>query len=529
MKNLWNRIGLFTKLLGVLVGVSLALSACTLWVVRRIHDVSESAQRVFEQQFEPATVIAGVDDDIQRYRARVFTHFLERQPDALSKLEKEMEERAVSLRERLAAYSSTRTSESERSQVAEIQKSWNLYQSAVEQQILPASRAGHKAEAWSDYQPLGKRFHDLNMIVDQLTVAGIAEAHAEAQRTGAIAANAQQLGYLVTILGLIVATLVGTLLARSIVGPLARMQGALESVATGKLNQEIPVDGHAEVSAMASSLRKAFLALRGLLQNVARDAGALTSASSQIATVSQQMASTAEETSSQAQLVAAASEQVSKNIQTVATAAEEMTATVKEIARNVSEASQISNTAVETVRTTDISIAKLGASSTEIGKVVKVINAIAQQTNLLALNATIEAARAGEAGKGFAVVANEVKELAKETARATEEIGQRIEAIQTDSQSAVQAVSQIGAVVRQISDIQSTISTAVEEQAAATNEIERNIAEAAKASSEIARNISGVAAAAGTAAGGADSGQRAAGELAQMAVGLRQALAGYQL
>jgi methyl-accepting chemotaxis protein len=171
---------------------------------------------------------------------------------------------------------------------------------------------------------------------------------------------------------------------------------------------------------------------------------------------------------------------------------------------------------------TNATVAKLGESSAEIGNVVKVITGIAQQTNLLALNATIEAARAGEAGKGFAVVANEVKELAKQTAHATEDISRKIEAIQGDARGAVEAIRQIGNVINQINDIQNTIATAVEEQTATTGEISRNIAEAASGSSEIALNITGVAQAArGTTEGASDT-KQSADELSRMALDLQQ-------
>ena len=162
-------------------------------------------------------------------------------------------------------------------------------------------------------------------------------------------------------------------------------------------------------------------------------------------------------------------------------------------------------------------VAKLGESSTEIGNVIKVITSIAEQTNLLALNATIEAARAGEAGKGFAVVANEVKELAKQTAKATEDISHKIEAIQGDTKGAVEAIAQIGKIINQINDIQNTIASAVEEQTATTGEISRNVAEAATGSTQIAQSITGVAQAARSTTEGASNAKSAADELARIA------------
>ncbi len=167
-------------------------------------------------------------------------------------------------------------------------------------------------------------------------------------------------------------------------------------------------------------------------------------------------------------------------------------------------------------------MSKLGDSSTEIGQVVKVITSIAQQTNLLALNATIEAARAGEAGKGFAVVANEVKELAKQTAKATEDISRKIEAIQGDTKNAVGAIGHISEVIKQVNDISNTIASAVEQQNATTNEMARNVGEAAKGSGEITRNIAGVAEAAESTTHGAADSLKAAQSLAKMATDLRE-------
>ena len=184
--------------------------------------------------------------------------------------------------------------------------------------------------------------------------------------------------------------------------------------------------------------------------------------------------------------------------------------------------------AVTMVETTNESVGKLGASSQEIGNVVKVITSIAEQTNLLALNATIEAARAGEAGKGFAVVAGEVKELAQETAKATEDISQRIDAIQTDTAAAITAIDQIGSVIGEINDTQTTIAGAVEQQSATTSEIGRNVTEAASGSTEIARNITGVATAAEATTGSAGDTQRAADDLARMADELRQLVSQFQ-
>jgi methyl-accepting chemotaxis protein len=261
--------------------------------------------------------------------------------------------------------------------------------------------------------------------------------------------------------------------------------------------------------------------LKRVMEKVAQNATTLGSASEELAANSQQMVSNAEETATLAGVVSAAAEQVSKNVQTVATGTEEMSASIKEIAKNAQDAAKVAATAVRAAETTNATISKLGDSSAEIGKVIKVITSIAQQTNLLALNATIEAARAGEAGKGFAVVANEVKELAKETAKATEDISQKIEAIQSDTKMAVDAIAEIGTVINKISDYQNTIASAVEEQTATTNEISRNVTEAAKGSTEIAQNITGVATSAKSTTAGANDTQKAAGELSRMAAELQ--------
>jgi len=268
---------------------------------------------------------------------------------------------------------------------------------------------------------------------------------------------------------------------------------------------------------LASNMARQERETHRLLQQLADNSATLGSSAEELSAVSTQMSANAQETSVQANVVSAAAEQVSKNVQTVSTGVEEMNSAIREIAKNASDSARIAQQAVQAAQAANGSVSKLDESSIEIGKVLKVITSIAEQTNLLALNATIEAARAGEAGKGFAVVANEVKELAKETAKATEDIGQKIEAIQNGTRGAVESIRQISQVISQINDISNTIASAVEEQTATANEMSRNVGEAAKGTAEIAQNITSVAQAAENTMQGASNSQQASGELARMA------------
>ncbi|MGB0759983.1 MAG: methyl-accepting chemotaxis protein [Rubripirellula sp.] len=265
-----------------------------------------------------------------------------------------------------------------------------------------------------------------------------------------------------------------------------------------------------------------------LVHGIADNTTSLAGASEELTSVSQQMSSNAEQTTAQANVVSSAAEQVSQNAQTVSSGVENITASIREISESANEAARVASESVRVASAANDRITKLGQSSSEIGEVIKVITSIAEQTNMLALNATIEAARAGEAGKGFAVVANEVKELAHETGRATEDIRQKIDAIQDDTGEAVEAIGKIGTIINKISDFQNTIASAVEQQTSTTCEISRNVSEAAIGSAEIAQNITQVVSAAESTAEGAGNMQMSALELARMAADLRSLVEQYR-
>ena len=421
----------------------------------------------------------------------------------------------------------------------------------ADNKALELSQAGKETDAMLVYQnEISKHAKNMDIAADSLVSynkKSVESGYAGAKTSIALS---RTVFAVISVISAFLCILLGLLITRSIVKPLSLGVNFAENMSKGDLTQRLSVQQNDEVGQLAKSLNAMADNLKERIKEISSGSTTLSASSEELSAVSTQLAANAEEMTNQSNTVASATEQATANVNnisaaaeemstgvsTVATAIEEMSSSLNEVSKNCQKESQIASNANSQAKSTRDMMERLGVSSKEIGKVIEVINDIADQTNLLALNATIEAASAGEAGKGFAVVANEVKELAKQTAQATDQIGRQIEEMQNNTTSAVTAIEEITKVIEEINSISHTIVSAVEEQSATVNEIAKTVGGASQAATEIAKNvgesakglvevssnIQGVNKAATDTAGGVANIRQSAQDLSKLALGLQK-------
>ncbi|KUL25690.1 methyl-accepting chemotaxis protein [Actinoplanes awajinensis] len=493
-----------------------------------LAETSATADKLYSSNVRAVAGIGDVRNAVTTARLDAANLALSLDTAAAAKLSTAFDEQATAFTTALEAYR-TASSAGQGAVVDELEALWAQYTGVVRTKLIPAGLAHDNAA----YDKI--RAGDVVPIMDKVTTNIAALIDAEAKDAAADAAAARTayehdrtLAIALLIGGLLAAAVAALWVSRGIVRSLARVEEVCKALAEGDLTHTAGLTTLDEPGRMGRELDMAVGRLRQTVATINSSAVSLAQATEEISENAEKIAGSAEQTSHQAQTVADAAHEVSASVDTVSAGGEEMAAAIREISQNAAEAARVAQEAVAAATATSITVNQLGASSAEIGNVIKVITAIAAQTNLLALNATIEAARAGDAGKGFAVVAAEVKDLAQETAKATEEISQRVEAIQADTGGAVSAIEMITEVITRISDFQTTIASAVEEQTATTAEMNRSVSEAAGGTSQISRTITGVADAAHATSEGVAVTRHATAELSRMSNELTTIVAAFR-
>ncbi|WP_433795413.1 methyl-accepting chemotaxis protein [Actinoplanes sp. CA-252034] len=526
--NFFANLGVRHKI-GALVLLGVVLSAISgILANRSLNRTAAAAQHLYHGNLTSETALGELQAVSIQTRVDLANLLVSLTAADDAKYEKAVRDGFAAFDEALAAYHAAGPA-GDPASVAALEADWKRYTDMV-----LTTQIGHAlAKNYEAYARVRDR--ETAPVIDRVRAGFHALSEAEAADAAAVVASAEathrssgQTMVAVEVIGNLLAVAVGIFVIRSVVGALSRVKLVCEGLAAGDLTRRTGLTSDDEPGVMGRALDGALDDLSRAVATISGSASALAGVARQAGSVAEEIAGSAERTTTRAQSVSAAAEEISRSVDTVSAGSEEMGASIREISQNATEAARVAGEAVVLAARTSATMNQLGVSSAEIGDVIRTITSIAEQTNLLALNATIEAARAGEAGKGFAVVASEVKDLAQETARATEDISRRVEAIQADTNGAVQAIEQISRVIARISDFQTTIASAVEEQTATTAEMNRSVGEAAAGTGEIAENITGVAEAARSTSEGVIRSQETAAELSRMSSDLTRLVGNFR-
>ena len=510
----------FTLMMGFVVLVGIASTVSVVGIQANLEDI-------FQRRLPSIDSLVEADRDLQQLlvaeRTMIFT---DSSAPLFATLLKDHQENLTQAQERLARYKSLALAKDELESIAAFENAWTDW-IGLSRQVVDGRKAdtreGRRLAIDLSQGEAAARFESMRAHLNRLEELNLDEAGRAHERARTTYARVTAAMIAIVALALVLGGGVIWRISRGISAPLQHAVAALQDIAQGQgdLTQRIRIETGDEIGDLAAAFNTFAEKMQRPVQSIAENATTLASSAEQLMGLSHELHDNAEATSRKADAAANAAEQASHNVASVAAASQQMTATIREISGNAHHAAEVASTAVNVGQRTEQNVVELGRSSDEISQVLGVINSIAEKTHLLALNATIEAARAGDSGKGFAVVAGEVKQLANQTARATEDVARKISAIQSGTRNVVASISEINALIEKINGYQASIASAVEEQSATSNEIGRSVTEAAGDVRVIAENIVGAAQAASGTSASASQTEDAAGALTRIAAGLQ--------